>query len=193
MDWAAFSPSPVIGVDEAGRGCLAGPVVAAAVILSKPLSGVFFDSKKLNESRREQLFELIQAEHLFAVGFASVEEIDRINILQASLLAMYRAVMGLKVKGGHVLVDGKFTIPKLAGFQQTALIKGDSRAEPVSAASIMAKVTRDRHMQQMAKEFPEYGFEVHKGYGTIKHRTALAQVGPTAHHRRSFAWGLDSL
>jgi len=187
VDWTAYLPAPVIGVDEVGRGCLAGPVVAGAVILSRPLSGFFFDSKALTEARREELFEVIKAEHQWAVGFASVLEIDRINIFHASHLAMRRAVNALRIKtGGHVLVDGKFPIPRLKGLMQTTLIKGDSRAEPVSAASIVAKVTRDRLMKELAEKFPHYGFEVHKGYATEIHRAALARVGPCELHRRSF-------
>ncbi|MGE3683794.1 MAG: ribonuclease HII [Bdellovibrionales bacterium] len=187
MNWAAYSPAPVIGVDEAGRGCLAGPVVAAAVILSRQGRGVYTDSKALSEARREELYARIQSEHQWAAGFASVEEIDRLNILQASLLAMHRAVVALRVNSGHVLVDGKFTIPQLRGFHQTPLIKGDLRAEPVSAASIVAKVTRDRFMKQLAEAFPCYGFEVHKGYGTEAHRRALAEFGPCPQHRRGFS------
>jgi ribonuclease HII len=187
VDWTTYGPAPVIGVDEVGRGCLAGPVVAGAVILSRPLSGMFFDSKALTEARREELFEIIKNEHQWAIGFASVLEIDRINIFHASLLAMRRAVNALRIKsGGHVLVDGKFKIPHLRGFEQTTLIQGDSRAEPVSAASIVAKVTRDRLMKQMALRFPDYGFEIHKGYATERHRRALKQVGPCRHHRLSF-------
>lgn len=180
-----------------GRGCIAGPVVAAAVIMtvdgSKRRRRQFFDSKQLSEKRREELFARIQAEHRWAVGFASVEEIDRINILQASFLAMRRALEALNVEGGHVLVDGHMKIPELAGREQTPLIRGDDRAEPVAAASIAAKVTRDRFMQDLAKRFPEYGFEMHKGYGTAHHRQRLAEVGPCAFHRRSFNWGLEVL
>lgn len=187
VDWQAYLPAPVIGVDEVGRGCLAGPVVAAAVILkSVTKRRRFFDSKQLSEIRREELFSLIQAEHHWALGFASAEEIDRINIYHASLLAMRRAVQALNVVGGHVLVDGKARIPELDGFEQTPLIKGDSRAEPVAAASIAAKVTRDRLMRDLAQRFPDYGFEVHKGYPTEFHRQQLARVGPSAEHRRSF-------
>lgn len=186
IDWVSISPAPVVGVDEVGRGCLAGPVVAAAVILSKASKKLFFDSKVLTESRREELFEIIKRDHAWAVGFASVLEIDRINIFHASHLAMRRAVNGLRVKNGHVLVDGKFKIPRLRGMLQTALIKGDSRAEPVSAASIVAKVTRDRLMKELALRFPQYGFEIHKGYATEFHRQALKKHGPCKHHRRSF-------
>ncbi|MGE4133936.1 MAG: ribonuclease HII [Bdellovibrionales bacterium] len=188
LDWCAFAPPPIIGVDEAGRGCLAGPVVAAAVILSRKIRpNPFRDSKLLSEARREELYSLIVSEHTWAVGFASEEEIDKINILRASLLAMRRAVEGLKRTGGHVLVDGKFVIPDLKGFEQTAVIKGDQRLDNVSAASIVAKVTRDRLMREYAGKFPGYGFEVHKGYGTEQHRLALASLGPCEAHRFTFA------
>ncbi len=130
---------------------------------------------------------MIVARHQWSVGIASVEEIDAINILQASLLAMKRAVQGLGIKCGHILVDGKFTIPDLHGFSQTPLIKGDMRAENISAASIIAKVTRDRIMRELGKKFPKYGFAVHKGYGTSRHRRALAKVGACEHHRLTFA------
>jgi ribonuclease HII len=190
VDWSIYEPAPVIGVDEVGRGCLAGPVVAAAVVLSsKTKRRRFFDSKQLTEIRREELFSVIQGEHQWAVGFASVEEIDRINIYHASLLAMRRAVSALRLQGGHVLVDGIARIPYLRGMKQTTLIQGDARAEPVSAASIVAKVTRDRFMKDLATRFPHYGFEVHKGYATLRHRTQLAAVGPCPFHRRSFSWG----
>jgi len=188
VNWTKFQPAPVIGVDEVGRGCLAGPVVAAAVVLAQPSRRKsFFDSKTINETRREELAERIVREHLWCVAFATVEEIDRLNILQASLLAMRRAVCGLKLEGGHVLVDGKFTIPQLSGFSQTPLIKGDSRAEPISAASIVAKVARDQFMKELALRIPGYGFEIHKGYGTPKHLAALAELGACGFHRRSFA------
>lgn len=181
-----MGPAPIVGVDEVGRGCLAGPVVAAAVVLTRSQKNVFFDSKVLTEKRREELITMIQSEHQWAVGFASVLEIDRLNIFRASLLAMRRAVNGLRVTGGHVLVDGRFKIPYLRGFEQTAFIKGDSRAEPISAASIVAKVTRDRFMKKLAERFPDYGFEIHKGYATAHHRDMLAAVGPCKFHRRSF-------
>ncbi len=191
VDWTCYHPSPVVGCDEVGRGCLAGPVVAAAVILSRPLQGVFFDSKSLSEVRREELFKLIQDEHRWAVGIASVQEIDRLNILQASLLAMRRAVNGLELSGGHILVDGKFMIPNLPGLKQTTLVQGDARAEPISAASIVAKVTRDRMMKRLAERFPQYAFEENKGYGTALHRRVLAKMGPTPHHRRTFKGVLE--
>jgi ribonuclease HII len=192
VDWSVFSPVPVIGVDEAGRGCLAGPVCAGAVILVKKVKrGTFGDSKTLSASRREELFELIQLEHQWGVGFASVEEIERLNIFRASLLAMKRAIGALKVKGGHALVDGKFKIPGLKGFEQTALIKGDARCAPISAASIVAKVSRDRLMVELAEKFPSYGFEIHKGYATELHRARISEHGPCEHHRRTFAGVVD--
>lgn len=189
IDWTTFRPAPVIGVDEAGRGCLAGPVVAAAVIMSEPNKRrLFYDSKLLSEDRREKLYNLIISKHRWCVGIASVEEIDRINILQASLLAMRRAVEGLGLDGGHVLVDGKFTIPGLgARFKQTPFVKGDGRLENISAASLVAKVTRDRLMRELDREFPAYGFQTHKGYGTSAHRRVLAQMGACQHHRKSFS------
>jgi ribonuclease HII len=188
VDWTTIHPAPVIGVDEVGRGCLAGPVVAAAVILSYPQKKVFFDSKLLSALRREELLTHVESEHRWALGFASVEEINELNILHASLLAMRRAVEGLGVfECGHIMVDGKFKVPGVgAHFQQSPLIQGDSRCEPISAASIVAKVTRDRYMKNLAENFPEYGFEIHKGYATLHHRDMLAALGPTEIHRSKF-------
>jgi ribonuclease HII len=191
VDWTAIEPAPVVGVDEVGRGCLAGPVVAAAVILSYPQKKVFTDSKLVSAPRREELFKHVESDHRFALGFASVEEINTLNILHASLLAMRRAVEGLGLVcggeggGAHLLIDGKFKIPGL-NFTQTALVAGDLRCEPISAASIVAKVTRDRYMRELAESYPEYGFEIHKGYGTLHHRDMLAALGPTEVHRRHF-------
>jgi len=190
VDWSTYAPHPIVGVDEVGRGCLAGPVVAAAVVLrssNRRGSKRFDDSKALSESRRERFAAQIRDQHHWSVAFASVEEIDRLNIFHASLLAMNRAVQGLGMAPGHVLVDGKFCIPNLQGWEQTALIKGDSRAEPISAASILAKVARDRWMKRFAEAFPGYGFEVHKGYGTKMHREKLAELGACEIHRLSFA------
>ena len=143
----------------------------------------------MSEKRREELLSLIEREHRWAVGFASVAEIDRLNIFRASLLAMRRAVIGLALvePKAHLLVDGKFRIPRMPrGFLQTPLVQGDSRAEPISAASIVAKVTRDRFMKTLAKKFPDYGFEIHKGYATALHRDMLAAMGPCKFHRRHF-------
>lgn len=186
--WREFSPTPIIGVDEVGRGCLAGPVFAAAVVLRSDV-GVehFTDSKLISEIRREELASLILQEHLVGIGSASVQEIDEINILNASLLAMKRAVAALKVKSGHVLVDGNKKIPQLRGFEQTTVIKGDLRVAPISAASIVAKVTRDRLMKDLALEYPLYGFEEHKGYSTPGHKATIVSHGPCIIHRRTFA------
>ncbi|WP_081111934.1 ribonuclease HII [Bdellovibrio bacteriovorus] len=186
--WREFSPFPVIGVDEVGRGCLAGPVYAAAVILKSEV-GIehFTDSKLISEIRREELASLILAEHIVGIGSATVEEIDEINILNASLLAMKRAVEQLKVKSGHVVVDGNKKIPNLKGYEQTTVIKGDLRVAPISAASIVAKVTRDRLMKELGAKYPKYGFEEHKGYSTPIHKERIVLHGPCLHHRRSFA------
>ncbi|WP_291516568.1 ribonuclease HII [Bdellovibrio sp. ArHS] len=188
VNWREFFPEPVIGVDEVGRGCLAGPVYAAAVIFkSDALAEDVTDSKLLSEERREELATLIHNEHHVGIGFATVEEIDEMNILRASLLAMKRAVEALGVKGGHVLIDGNMKIPGLEGFEQTTMVKGDLRVAPISAASIVAKVTRDRLMKQLGEKYPLYGFEVHKGYSTPVHKDSIVAHGPCRVHRKSFA------
>ena len=175
------------GVDEVGRGPLAGDVVAAAVILdpSTPIEGLN-DSKKLTEKRRNHLFTLIKERAMsYCIARASVAEIDSINILQASLLAMRRAVEGLSVEPEHVLVDGN-KIPKWR-YTAEAVVKGDSRVAAISAASILAKVTRDAEMVAFDKMYPGYGFAGHKGYPTKVHMQALATLGVSDIHRRSFA------
>ena len=180
-------PGLVAGVDEAGRGPLAGPVVAAAVILDprQPIAGLA-DSKKLTARRRERLFDAIRAKALCcAVAEASVEEIDRLNILQATLLAMQRAVAGLRLPPAKVLVDGN-RLPRLA-MRAEAVVGGDARVAAISAASILAKVTRDRWCVEVDAQWPQYGFAAHKGYGTAAHLAALQAHGPCALHRRSFA------
>ena len=185
FDWDA--PGLVAGVDEAGRGPLAGPVVAAAVILDprQPIAGLA-DSKKLTAPRRERLFDAIRAKALCcAVAEASVEEIDRLNILQATLLAMQRAVAGLRLPPAKVLVDGN-RLPRLA-MRAEAVVGGDARVAAISAASILAKVTRDRWCVEVDAQWPQYGFSAHKGYGTAAHLAALQAHGPCALHRRSFA------
>ena len=186
VDWIKL-PSPVIGVDEAGRGCLAGPVCAAAVIL-KDLSGIerYTDSKLLSPDLRKSLAKDIITRQKFAIGFATRVEIDTLNILQAALLAMKRAVLKLGVFSGTLLIDGKFSIPNLGGFDQIPLIKGELRAIPIAAASIVAKVIRDQKMLDLAKEYPNYGFEIHKGYATKKHKEAISQFGPCLQHRKTF-------
>lgn len=185
LPWHA--PGLVAGVDEAGRGPLAGPVVAAAVILDdlNPIEGLA-DSKKLSAARREKLFDEIRAKALcFCIAQASVEEIDRLNILQATMLAMQRAVNGLRLKPSLVQVDGN-RIPRL-DMQAEAIVKGDAKVQAISAASILAKVHRDRWCQEFDLQYPEYGFAAHKGYGTASHLQALRGLGATPEHRRSFA------
>jgi ribonuclease HII len=175
------------GVDEAGRGPLAGPVVAAAVILDdqQPIIGLN-DSKKLTAARRERLFDEIYAKALCcSIAQASVQEIDELNILQATLLAMRRAVLGLRLKPAQVLVDGN-RLPVL-DIPAEAIVKGDALVPAISAASILAKVHRDRWCRQVHEELPQYGFAGHKGYGTAAHLAALQLHGPCVHHRRSFA------
>lgn len=174
------------GCDEVGRGPLAGDVVAAAVILdpANPIEGLD-DSKKLTEKKRELLFVEIQAKaKSWCIARASVDEIDRLNILQASLLAMTRAVEGLHVQPEHVLVDGN-KLPKWKYIAE-AVVKGDSRVSAISAASILAKVVRDREMIEWDKHYPGYGFADHKGYPTAMHMSALDKLGITPIHRRSF-------
>ncbi|HPF57383.1 MAG TPA: ribonuclease HII [Candidatus Competibacteraceae bacterium] len=178
----------IAGVDEAGRGPLAGPVIAAAVILdpAHPITGLA-DSKQLSEIRREQLAVEIRAHALaWALGRADVTEIDRINILQASLLAMRRAVEDLSIIPHRVLVDGKHCPSGLVCPCQ-ALIKGDATVPAISAASILAKVARDAELRELHNHYPDYGFARHKGYPTVAHRQALHRFGPCPEHRRSFA------
>jgi ribonuclease HII len=177
----------VAGVDEAGRGPLAGPVVAAAVILDerRPIAGLA-DSKKLTALQRDRLFDEIRAKALCcSVAQASVAEIDALNILQATLLAMRRAVDGLRLKPAKVLVDGN-RLPHLDVLAE-AIVKGDDKVACISAASILAKVTRDRMLVTLDALYPEYGFAAHKGYGTAAHLRALQQFGALPEHRRSFA------
>jgi len=174
------------GVDEAGRGPLAGDVVAAAVILdpARPIDGLA-DSKKLSEKKRDYLFDVIRARAMsYAVASATIDEIDSLNILHASLLAMTRAVQQLAVQPEHVLVDGN-KLPQWK-YRAEAVVKGDSRVAAISAASILAKVTRDRALLELDRQYPQYGFAVHKGYPTSAHLAALEKYGPTAVHRRSY-------
>jgi ribonuclease HII len=177
----------IAGVDEAGRGPLAGPVVAAAVILDdlNPIKGLA-DSKKLTALKRDKLYDEIRAKALCcSIAEASVEEIDALNILQATMLAMRRAVEGLRLKPHKVLVDGN-RLPVLDVLAE-AIVKGDSKVQAISAASILAKVTRDRWCEQIDHEYPAYGFAKHKGYGTEAHMQALKKHGATPWHRKSFA------
>ena len=180
-------PGLIAGVDEAGRGPLAGPVVAAAVILDarNPIAGLA-DSKKLTALRREKLYDEIHAKALCcSIALASVEEIDRLNILQATLLAMKRAVEGLRLKPNKVLVDGN-CLPTLS-IRAEAIVKGDALVPAISAASILAKVYRDRWCVEFDLQYPQYGFAGHKGYGTAEHLAALRLHGACPQHRRSFA------
>lgn len=177
----------IAGVDEAGRGPLAGPVVAAAVILDdlNPIKGLA-DSKKLTALKRDKLYDEIRAKALCcSIAEASVEEIDALNILQATMLAMRRAVEGLRLKPNKVLVDGN-RLPVLDVLAE-AIVKGDSKVQAISAASILAKVTRDRWCEQIDHDYPAYGFAKHKGYGTEAHMQALKTHGATPWHRKSFA------
>lgn len=180
-------PGLIAGVDEAGRGPLAGPVVAAAVVLddAQPIAGLR-DSKQLSAARRAALYDEVRAKALCCcIAEASVDEIDTLNILQATLLAMRRAVHGLRLRPQKVLVDGN-RLPSL-DVPAEAIVKGDTKVQAISAASILAKVHRDRLCDELARRFPEYGFAVHKGYPTAAHLQALRQHGACAAHRRSFA------
>ncbi len=193
MDWLYYENTAyengynlVCGVDEAGRGPLAGPVCAAAVVLPKGLilEGVN-DSKKLTEKKRETLFDVITEQALdWSVAFATVEEIEEINILNAAMLAMKRAVEGLKNPVDFAIIDGNRKPPLEIDCE--AVVKGDAKSMSVAAASILAKVSRDRILRQYAVDYPQYGFEKHKGYGTKVHVEALKKYGPCEVHRPSF-------
>ena len=189
FNWQGMSPSPVIGVDEVGRGCIAGPVYAAAIILNEEKDySEYTDSKKISESRRKKLSDHIKLNHKWSLGIATVEEISELNILKASLLAMKRAILGLNINLGTVLVDGNQKIPNLGSdFIQKTIIKGDLLASPIAAASIVAKVARDEWMNQQVQLYPEYKFEKHKGYGTALHLSAIKTHGPCPIHRPTFA------
>jgi len=177
---------PIAGVDEAGRGPLAGPVVAAAVILDpERIPDGINDSKVLDEETREVLYARIKATAVFGVGIADVKRIDRDNILQATLWAMAQAVAQLPVTPKLVAIDGN-RAPAL-GCPARTIVKGDARCLSIAAASIIAKVTRDRIMVALAAKVPGYGFERHKGYGTAEHHDAIRRLGVTPHHRRSFS------
>jgi ribonuclease HII len=185
LNWA--TAGLMAGVDEAGRGPLAGPVVAAAVILDdlQPIDGLN-DSKKLSAKRRERLFDDIRARALcFCIAQASVQEIDQLNILQATMLAMKRAVEGLRLKPQRVLVDGN-RLPMLDILAE-AIVQGDALVPAISAASILAKVHRDRLCDELHARYPVYGFDQHKGYGTAQHLAALQAHGPSDCHRMTFA------
>lgn len=182
----------VVGVDEVGRGPLAGPVVAAAVVFKNSFADEWWDqikdSKKVSETKRTNLAELISANSLSTTGVASVEEIERLNILQASLLAMQRAVesLAINLQAAHILVDGKFLIPDLLCKEQRAIVNGDAQIHSIAAASILAKVTRDNMMGEYSQQYPEYNFAQHKGYGTSLHINAIKRYGLSPIHRASF-------
>ncbi len=183
----------VAGIDEAGRGPLAGPVYAAAAVIdrkraARKLLRMIDDSKKLTLEQREEAYEAMIASGVvqFAVAEASVEEIDRVNILQATYLAMRRAVQALAEQPEVVLIDGNRVPPQL-GCRAETIVGGDAHSYSIAAASIFAKVTRDRYMHALARAYPGYGWETNRGYGSQQHLEALSLLGPTPHHRRSFA------
>ncbi|MEE0868689.1 MAG: ribonuclease HII [Ruminococcus sp.] len=193
MNWIEYEQSAelkgykaICGVDEAGRGPLAGPVCAAAVILppNTIIDGVN-DSKKLTEKKREALFDVIKETAVsYSIAYASVEEIESINILNATMLAMKRAVEGLDVKADYAMIDGN-KMPPLDIDGET-IVKGDAKSMSIACASILAKVSRDRLLYEYAKEYPQYQFDKHKGYGTSAHREAILEYGPCPYHRMSF-------
>lgn len=193
MNWIEYEQSAelkgykaICGVDEAGRGPLAGPVCAAAVILppNTIIDGVN-DSKKLTEKKREALFDVIKETAVsYSIAYASVEEIESINILNATMLAMKRAVEGLDVKADYAMIDGN-KMPQLDIDGET-IVKGDAKSMSIACASILAKVSRDRLLYEYAKEYPQYQFDKHKGYGTSAHREAILEYGPCPYHRMSF-------
>lgn len=182
------------GIDEAGRGCLAGPVFAAAVILPEGFkNGLMDDSKKLSHSQRTELREIIEKEAIcWAVGKAEVEEIDKINILQATFLAMHRAVMGLKIKPEFLIVDGN-RFKAFPPIPHKNIIGGDGLYASIAAASILAKTHRDEYMSIISKDHPPYQWQQNKGYGTEKHRNAIREFGPSIHHRKSFTLLRDQI
>jgi len=177
----------VAGVDEVGRGSLIGPVYAAAVILNKSINKKLLkDSKSLSKNKREKLFTYIKKNSIWAIGQASVKEIEKINILHASLLAMKRAVLKLKKKPSLVLIDGN-KIPNLENYNLKYVIKGDQKISSISAASIIAKVSRDRFITTLSKKFKNYGWDTNSGYGTKKHLNAIKKFGITKYHRKTFS------
>ena len=189
MEFDARYNKIVVGVDEAGRGPLAGPVVAGAVIVIQdfPELQEINDSKKLTEKKRERLFEAIEKNCIVGIGIASEKEIDEMNILNATFLAMRRAISQVAERSAFdiVLVDGNHLIREYED-EQECIVKGDSKSLSIATASIVAKVTRDKILCEIAKEFPEYEFEKHKGYGTKKHREILVEKGACKYHRKTF-------
>lgn len=193
MDWLEFEKEAlakgyksVCGVDEAGRGPLAGPVCAAAVILPEGviIDGVN-DSKKLSEKKRESLFDVIREQALsYSIAYATVDEIEEINILNSTMLAMRRAIDSLDIKADYAMIDGN-KIPPI-DIDAECIVKGDAKSMSIACASILAKVSRDRLLYKYAEEYPMYGFDKHKGYGTKVHREAILKYGPCPYHRKSF-------
>lgn len=183
------------GCDEAGRGCLAGPVVAAAVVLAPSVASrlALNDSKKLTAKQRQSLREAIEAQAIaWSVAFVGPEEIDQINILQASFLAMRKAVKGLVAMPDHLLIDGNRFVTEPGFPDHTCIVKGDAKVACIAAASILAKTHRDEYMLEASKAYPGYGWETNQGYPTQAHRSAIAEMGPTPLHRRSFQWLPDA-
>ena len=177
----------IAGVDEVGRGSLIGPVYAAAVILNKSINKkILKDSKSLTKSRRKILSKYIKKNSIWATGKASVKEIEKINILQASLLAMKRAIKKLKKKPSHVLIDGN-KLPNMKNYKLKSIIKGDQKIPSISAASIIAKVTRDKMISDLGKKFKGYNWKKNFGYGTSQHLKAIKILGITKHHRKTFS------
>ena len=177
----------IAGVDEVGRGSLIGPVYAAAVILNKSINKrLIKDSKTLTKSRREKLNKYIKENSIWAVGQASIKEIEKINILHASLLAMKRAILKLEKKPSLVLIDGN-KLPNLKNYKLEYVIKGDQKIPCISAASIIAKVSRDRFITKLSKEFNSYGWDTNSGYGTKEHLKAIRKLGITKYHRKTFS------
>jgi ribonuclease HII len=186
-----YSNKMIIGVDEVGRGPLAGPVVAAAVYIpienwGHPVWREVQDSKKLSSIRREILFSVIQSQCHFGIAEASVEEIDSLNILQATFLAMKRAIEKINIEAPYILIDGN-RLPKTWSWEARAIIKGDTKSVSIAAASILAKVTRDKMMEKLGETYPHYGWSSNAGYGTSQHLEALENHGVTHHHRKTFA------
>ena len=177
----------IAGVDEVGRGSLVGPVYAAAVILKKSINTKLLkDSKSISSSKRKVLFNQIKKNSIWAIGKASLKEIEQLNILNASLLAMKRAIKKLKKKPSHVLIDGN-KLPKLKNYKLKSIIKGDQKIPSISAASIIAKVTRDKMISNLSKKFKGYSWEKNFGYGTRQHLKAIKVLGITKHHRKNFS------
>jgi len=177
----------IAGVDEVGRGSLIGPVYAAAVILNNSINKkILGDSKKISKNKREKLSKLIKKKSIWSLGKASVKEIEKLNILHASLLAMKRAIIKLKKRPELVLIDGN-KIPSIKNYTLKYIIKGDEKIPSISAASIIAKVARDKFITNLAKKFTRYGWDTNFGYGTKKHLNALKKFGITKHHRKTFS------